>query len=298
MAKLRTVCALWLLLGLPAVGQDTTGPDKGILFIVGGGLGKDDQIFRAFIKAAGGPDAHIVIVTTAQSSRPDHDYARSAEARFARKTMGMKQVSILHTHDRTRADSAVFTKPIEEADAVWFTGGRQWRLVDAYGGTRTEQAFHRLLERGGVIGGSSAGATIQGSFLVRGDTGGNRLMIGDHQHGFGFLKNAAIDQHVIARKRQFDMFDVLDDPEGRMDPKIDRAALLGIGVADHTALVVRGHQCEVIGNKEGVVLMYNPRTWTKDMPAKERFIRLPVGSTYDLQQRKVIHEKPDSNPQP
>ena len=37
--------------------------------------------------------------------------------------------------------------------------------------------FWQVLERGGVIGGSSAGATIQGSFLARGDTRHNQIMI-------------------------------------------------------------------------------------------------------------------------
>lgn len=107
-------------------------------------------------------------------------------------------------------------KPVvgpENGSLVIMGGGRQWRLTKAYGGTRTEKEFHQVLARGGIIGGSSAGATIQGSFLARGDTSGNTVMIGDVQKGFGFLKNSAIDQHLIARDRQKDLLQVLQDPE-------------------------------------------------------------------------------------
>ena len=45
-----------------------------------------------------------------------------------------------------------------------------------------------MLARGRVLGGSSAGATILGSFLVRGDTKGLELMIGDHVEGMGFRR--------------------------------------------------------------------------------------------------------------
>ena len=59
---------------------------------------------------------------------------------------------------------------LRDANAVWFNGGRQWNIVDSYANTLTYREFHKVLERGGVIGGSSAGATIQGDYLVRGDT--------------------------------------------------------------------------------------------------------------------------------
>ena len=66
------------------------------------------------------------------------------------------------------------------------------------------------MNRGGVVGGSSAGASILTSFMVRGDTKSNEKMIGDHTVGLGFLKNAAIDQHLLRRNRQFDMLEVID----------------------------------------------------------------------------------------
>ena len=78
----------------------------------------------------------------------------------------MMNVHMLHTHDPKVADTEEFAKILRDAKAVWFDGGRQWNFVDSYTNTLTLKEFHKVLERGGVIGGSSAGATIQGDYLV------------------------------------------------------------------------------------------------------------------------------------
>ena len=124
--------------------------------------------------------------------------------RFIQK--GFKHVTVLHTRDRKEANSSAFTEPLKSAAGVWFSGGRQWRHADSYLDTKTHKAFLELLDRGGVIAGSSAGATIQGSYLARGDTKMNTIMMGDHEVGLGFLSNVAIDQHLFARNRLFQCY--------------------------------------------------------------------------------------------
>jgi cyanophycinase len=246
--------------------------------VIAGGGRLSDTIIRRFIDLAGGPAARIVLIPTAEGSG---SYPEST-AEFLR-TRGAKNVIILHTGSRDTANSEVFTKPLENATGVWFGGGRQWRLVDSYGGTRTEVMIRNVLERGGVIGGSSAGATIQGSFLVRGDTKNNQIMMGDHQEGFGYISNIAIDQHVLARNRQFDMFEVT-----RTHPE-----LLGISIDENTAAIVRGDTLEVLG--ASYILVYDGSFWSREgielktLPGKEsRFYMIRQGDRYDLRQRKVI----------
>jgi cyanophycinase len=267
------------------------GPENGSLVIMGGG-GKDrtfPEVFAKFVELAGGEEAEIVMIPTAASSDPGYDYERSWGAKLARE-IGVARVTVLHTHDRTEADREDFVKPLTSATGVWFGGGRQWRLTKAYGGTRTEREFHRVLSRGGVIGGSSAGATIQGSFLARGDTSGNTIMVGDVQRGFGFLKNTAIDQHLIARGRQKDLIEVLEDPEGKMRKEFDRAALLGIGIDEDVAIVVTGDQFEIIGKDNGQVLVYDPKSWEPGMPDEEKWDTLTKGQRYDLGSRAIVGE--------
>lgn len=269
--------------------QPIVGPKNGSLVIMGGG-GKDrtfPQIFAHFIKLAGGKDARIVIVPTAVSSSPDHNYQRSWSLDLA-KSMGVQKAAILHSHSRETADTEAFAEPLKTATGVWFGGGRQWRLTKAYGGTLTEKEFHKVLERGGAIGGSSAGASIQGSFLARGDTSGNTIMVGDVQQGFGFMRNTAIDQHLIARGRQKDLLKVLEDPRKKMRKEFNRAELLGIGIDEDVAIVVKGDQFSIIGKDQGVVLVYDPKSWEKETPDAQKWITLKKGDQYDLAQRSII----------
>ncbi len=272
------------LISLQLVAQKplTTGPEKGALVIAGGGrLG--DEITNTFIALAGGKDAPIVVIPTAAGSS---SYSEDRSFVKQLRNYGATNVTLLHTYDKKEADSDAFTTVLKKAKGVWFSGGRQWRLVDAYAGTKTEALLSSILNRGGVIGGSSAGATIQGSYLARGDTKTNQIMMGDHEEGFGFIKNIAIDQHVLALNRQFDMFDILKN----------RPELLGLGLDESTAIVVKGNSFEVIG--ESLVLIYDGTFWSrnqndvKNLPNSSNiFYFLRHGDRYNLKDRKVIIEK-------
>jgi cyanophycinase len=256
----------------------TTGPANGTLIIVGGG--RAEALIKYFIRVAGGNDAPIVVIPTAGGA-DNYDESSSGAAAF--KNLGATNVTVLHTNNRDEANTESFVKPLVNARGVWFGGGRQWHLVDSYKNTLTEKMLWKVLERNGVIGGSSAGATIQGSFLARGDTKNNQIMMGDHQEGFGFLKNVAIDQHVMARNRQFDMFDILKN----------RPELLGIGIDESTAIIVHGNQFEVMG--KSYVIVYDGSFWSREgtdlktLPDKTcLFYFLRSGDKYDLRNRKVI----------
>jgi cyanophycinase len=302
MMQLQTpfLCSLSCLLcgGVLADENSTVvGPEKGSLVIMGGGGKNTAQVFGKFIELAGGKKAHIVIVPTASSSNPNHNYERSWSAKLAKEKFGVAEVTILHTHDREEADTEAFVKPITTATGVWFGGGRQWRLTKAYGATRSETEFHKVLARGGSIGGSSAGATIQGSFLARGDTSGNTIMVGDVQRGFGFMRDTAIDQHLIARGREKDLLRVLEDPKKKMNKEFDRAAMLGIGIDEDVAIVVKGDRFEVIGKEGGAVLVYDPRKWKEDTPDEKKWVTVREGGSYDLKTREVIRESAVSTPQ-
>ncbi len=209
-------------------------PQNGSLVIAGGGI-LDSVILDRFVELAGGSENHIVVIPSASASDSFSVNFRGLEIFRER---GVSNLSLLHTRNRTIANTDSFTQVIDEANGVWFTGGRQWRLADSYLNTQTEKALWDLLERGGVIGGSSAGATIQGSYLARGDTQTNTIMMGDHEKGFGFLQNTAIDQHLLRRNRHWDLLEILNaHPE-----------LLGIGIDENTAIVVENGWFEVIGS--------------------------------------------------
>ena len=245
------------------------GPSKGALVIVGGAM-HDPAIVKRFLDLAGGPDSPIVVIPTAGGG-DDYDQNWSGLQQF--KEAGATRLTVLHTNDRTRADSEEFVRPIREARGVFFTGGRQWRLADAYLKTLTHRALNELLEKGGVIGGSSAGASIQGSFLVRGDTKGAETMIGDHVEGLGFMRNVGIDQHLLKRNRQFDLLELV----GKYPQ------LLGIGIDEDTAIVVQGDEFDVIGQSY-VVIYDNQRV----LAPAGKFYFLAAGDRYDLKKREAF----------
>lgn len=256
----------------PSAGSIKVGPPNGTVIVVGGGA-MGPEIYKAFIDAAGGPDALIVDVPTAGG---DSVYGQDAPGTRGWKAAGAKNVVVVHTIDRKVADSDSFPKILANAGGVWFEGGRQWHLVDSYAGTKTEQAFHDVLARGGVVGGSSAGASILASFLVRGAREGNTVIIApDYQKGFGFLRGVGIDQHVIARERLRDLADSLmpRHPE-----------LLGMSEDEGTAWVVRGDTATIIGRNKAFV--YGGKDATD--PGKP-FLTLHPGDRYNLATRHVMH---------
>ena len=253
----------------------TLGPESGKLMIVGGGPA--NPLIEKFVELAGGEKANIVVIPTAGTQE---EFGENWYFKNIVDALGVNSFTVLHTRDPKVADTREFTAPIRQATGIWFTGGRQWRLVDAYRNTMVLEECRKLLERDGIIGGSSAGATIQGSYLARGDSRGNTLMMGDHEEGFGFVTNIAIDQHLLARNRQFDMFEILEaKPE-----------LLGIGLDESTAILVEGDNFEVIG--KSYVAVYDGKFWRRDsnplVPAGNTFFLLKEGDRYNMRDRKVM----------
>lgn len=226
--------------GPPGPAHGSHGPARGTLLMLGGGvIGPEVQAEMA--RLAGGAGARWVVVPTAAA---DEDVPSLHRANPI-SPLGQTQV-VLHTRDRAVADSAAFVAPLADATAVWFEGGRQNRLVDAYAGTRTEAALRGLLDRGGLVAGTSAGATIQGSHLVR--AGGTGIMPAPrYRQGFGYVTGLAVDQHVDAWGRDMDL-----GPMVRAIP-----GLLGLGLDEGTGIVVQGDVARVVG--PGRVLVHDGR---------------------------------------
>lgn len=242
----------------------------GSLVIVGGG-GLPKEIVDRFIELAGGKDRKYIVLPV---SMPDPIPAGSGQ--FLKRA-GVKDVHILPGRSRDAVCDPKVLGLLDEAHAVWFDGGRQWRFIDAYEGTPFLEKIYGVLKRGGVIGGSSAGATIQGDYLCRGNPlGPQDMMCEGYEKGFAFLPGVGIDQHFTQRNRFKDMFRF----------KKSFPQYLGIGIDEATALVVQGHQAEIIGKNRVCFYPHEPRDETD-------FISVKTGEWFDLQRGQKI-PKPET----
>lgn len=219
----------------PPEQRQTPRVPHGSLVIVGGG-GMPPGLMQKFVQLAGGADARIVYVPCAE----EDDMTSDTRLLEVWKQMGAKSALLLHTKDRRIADQdPKFLEPLQDATGIWFGGGRQWNLADSYYGTQAHRLMKQVLDRGGVIGGSSAGASIQGSYLARATPIENfRIMApGYERGGLGFISGVAIDQHFTLRRRQKDLISLVDTyPQ-----------MLGIGIDESTAILVQESQAQVIG---------------------------------------------------
>ena len=114
-----------------------------------------------------------------------------------------------------------------------------------------------------------------GSFVVRGVPGKPVLMARGHERGFGFLKGVAINPHLITAKREDELVNVVDaHPE-----------LLGIGIDERAAILVRGDEFRVLGDSK--VAIYDDRRHENRW-----YYWLTPGAVFSLRTRAVVTQRP------
>jgi cyanophycinase len=187
------------------------------------------------VQAAGGAKGTLVVIPTA-SALADKEPAKSTIDLWQKR--GVPRVSVMHTRARDKANDPDFANPLKEATAVWFGGGDQKRLTDTYKNTLVEKELHQLLQRGGAIGGTSAGAAVMSKLMI---TGGKNAA--DFDEGFGFLPNGVVDQHFLKRNRVDRLLDVLHRQPG----------WFGLGIDEGTAAVVQGRTITLVGDSMAMV---------------------------------------------
>jgi cyanophycinase len=191
----------------------------------------------------------------------------------------------VHPRTPSEAEDPAVLDLLRRAGGVWFTGGRQWRIVDAFTNTAAERLLHEVLKRGGAVGGSAAGASVLAGYLVRGNPLSNKPIMGEgYEEGFGLLPGAAVDPHFSQRQRFADMEEL----------KQAYPQLVGLGLDEGTAIIVQGHEFEVIGRNRVCV-------FAREQPAasgEQNFDVLAAGDRYDLRERVRIasDRSPDAEP--
>ena len=148
-------------------------------------------------------------------------------------SMGVKHIKHLGINHRDESSKDPRLGMLADATAVFFTGGDQLKITTRLGGTTLSERIEEIYNRGGIIGGTSAGATALGEMMLVGSPGCGISKVGDVLHmtpGLGLAKNMIIDQHFSERGRIRRLLGAV-----AQNPR-----MLGIGIDEDTAVVVEG----------------------------------------------------------
>ncbi|MFH5923018.1 cyanophycinase [Roseomonas xinghualingensis] len=215
---------------------DRSKMGKGPLVIIGGHEDKEGEriILREVARHLKG--GHLVLATVA-SHQPE-GYFESYKKAFS--DLGVTDLVELYVEERSEARDEEKLRVFEGAAGVFFSGGDQLRISSQLGDTPVEQRVREIHEAGGVIAGTSAGASaMSDTMLVKGSSQETHR-IGDLHlaAGLGLVRDVIIDQHFAERGRI-----------GRLLGAVaQNPRELGIGIDEDTAIVLRGRKFEVIGS--------------------------------------------------
>lgn len=268
---------------------------KGTLVIIGGAEDKreDMTILRQVVRLAGGTHAKIVVMTVAT----ELPIEVGAEYVDVFETIGVSDVRTFDVSSREDANRASAVKAIENATAVFFTGGDQLRITTLLGGTKMDAAIANRLDKDLVLAGTSAGASMMSSTMIVEGTAETNPRAGmvHMAPGMEFIDGVVIDQHFAQR--------------GRLGRLLSAVAQyphhLGIGIDEDTALVVKKTQFEVIGR--GAVSVVDAGTLSYSNAGQLRHNDalalcgvqlhiLPAGHKFDLRERRPVLDEEKSQP--
>ncbi|MBX4891367.1 cyanophycinase [Rhizobium bangladeshense] len=259
----------------------------GTLIIIGGHEDHDGE--RVILKEVASriKDGKLVLATVA-SHEPD-GYLAKYRSSFA--DVGVPDVTELYIDERDQAAMEEKLESLRQVRAVFFSGGDQLRITSLIGDTPIYRQIHDIFAGGGVIAGTSAGASAMSeTMLVRGRNASS-FRIGDISMatGLGLLPNVIIDQHFAERGRIGRLIGAVSQ-----NPRV-----LGIGIDEDTAIVVQGHQFRVIGS--GAVYLVDGGDVTHSNIAEAspeealsiydlRLHVLSSGDRFDLETRRPVRE--------
>lgn len=188
--------------------------------------------------------------------------------------------SIVGTSTADFNDPAV-AQAVANAEVVFFAGGNQANYIQLIKGTATDTALQALLARGGGLGGTSAGAAIQGSIIHDATTGSSTSSealsnpydpkIHFTYGWFGSLNMAGTlcEPHLQLGGNGYDRMGRLLAFVARQVKDGKSSAMLGIGIDSETSLVVdKSGLATVMGSRNVYMVLLDrlPETCTAGTP--------------------------------
>jgi cyanophycinase len=270
---------------------------SGTLFAIGGAEARvrRPRVLEAFVAAAGGSRAQIAVVSSASSLGVE--VVEVYRGVFL--SLGVRQVISLRPESRAEAHDPDLVEPLGNVSAIFLTGGNQLKLSSFITGTPFGDAIREAYQRGTVVGGTSAGASVLAEHMIAFGAGGAtpKQRMSQLSAGLGLLRGVVIDQHFEQRNRY-----------GRLLSLVAQSpSLLGLGVDEDTAAVIHDEsRLEVIGRGavtvvDGQSLVSNAFVAKRTTPLLVSGVVLhvlPAGSQFDLSSRTlIVHQTADPDPE-
>lgn len=268
---------------------------RGNLIIIGGAEDKEEkcEILKKVIEMSGGKDSKIVVMTTAT----EHPKEVGNLYRSIFKKLGVKEINVVNIDCRHDASIDGYVHALETASCIFFTGGDQLRITSLLGGTEAYEALHNAYSNGALIVGTSAGASAMSSnMIVTGeDDDAPKYCTLKMAPGLGLLNEVIIDQHFAQRGRI-----------GRLLVAVaQNPHMLGVGIDEDTAIIVKGESFEVIGSQSVTVVdgKFISHTNVSELMPQEpialtniKLHILPKGYQFNLSTRQpILSDNYDSN---
>src|SRR5438132_4399376 len=262
-------------------------PAPGPVMVIGGAEDKLNErvILTRFAKLAGGPNGHVVVISTA-SSMGD---AATELYREVLGRLGIGRVSGLRPTSREEANDEAAAAVLADATGVYLTGGNQLRLSSIVGGTALGQALIEAQARGAVIAGTSAGASAVTTHMVAfGASGATpKHRMAQISAGLGLVRNVVVDQHFEQRTRL-----------GRLLAVVAQSpSLIGLGLDEDTAAIIHSDETlEVIGRGAATIVdgskivtdAFQTKGYRPMMVSGAILHSIPSGYRFDLRSRSLM----------
>ncbi|MDQ7092779.1 cyanophycinase [Desulfosporosinus sp. PR] len=260
---------------------------EGKLLIIGGAEDKKGEcrVLKRFVQEAGGKESRITVLTAA--TELPLQVGNEYHSLFLK--LGAQEVQVLDVSDRLQANRIGIGKEFENSTGVFFTGGDQLRITGLLGGTILGSTLQRLYERGVIIAGTSAGASVMSdTMIVGGEAGTAKKSSLTMAPGLGFLRAVVIDQHFAQRGRI-----------GRLLSAISHNPyVLGVGIDEDTAILVQADaKFLVVGSNTVTVVDASSSTTTNvsETDQGQSLVLSPVlmhvlsdGYGFDLKRRESL----------
>lgn len=260
---------------------------KGTLILIGGGTTATGDALGGFIEmSAARSGAPILGLTTASSQvalARDMWLADFAQA-------GATNVTIPMVETRDQACDPKIVDQARNARGIFLGGGDQVKLVSALSGTPLEDAIRDAYFDGAIVCGTSAGAAALTKTTLAGNEVDDEGKLVEQYigPGLGLLGyHTLVDTHFTQRRRLYRLFVAI----------AEFPALMGLGIDEDTALVVRREIGTVVGRGgvtfvDGSSVRYNNSSEvTKGPELTISALRVGIvgtGQQFNLRKRDVV----------